>query len=108
MRTIERGGTTGASLRPPIDRSNARWGLALGPKPDVAGAIYYDLGLIEESTGSRDDARAYYEKSLEVRPGNAIVPKALAAVSDAPPASAPAEGAPAGAKPLGTTIDSPF
>ncbi|MBI2388791.1 MAG: hypothetical protein HYV09_04160 [Deltaproteobacteria bacterium] len=83
-------------------------GLALGPKPAIAGALYYNLGLIEEKAGSREAARRYYAKSLEVRPGNAIVKKALAAVSesvsetDDDPALAPTAAAPP------ETIDNPF
>jgi len=83
-------------------------GLALGPGPNVAGALYYNLGLVEEKAGSREAARRYYAKSLEVRPGNATVQKALAGVSDAEPKEPNVPPPAPTAKPAPTVIDSPF
>lgn len=44
------------------------------------GAMYYNLGRIEEDRGKIAEARAAYEQSLAVRPGNEIVAGRLAAL----------------------------
>ncbi|MFI5296938.1 MAG: NADase-type glycan-binding domain-containing protein [Polyangiales bacterium] len=59
-------------------------GVALGPTNDVLGALYYNLGLIGQKTGDPDTARSQFRKSLEVRPGNATVVAALAALGTPP------------------------
>lgn len=53
------------------------------------GALYYNLGIIEEKRGKIAEARAAYEASLHVRPGNAVVEGKLAALGDAPEAKGP-------------------
>jgi hypothetical protein len=70
-----------ANARAACDR-----GLAEASDANVRGALLYNLGLIEERSGNPDAARARYEESLRARPGNAVVAKALAALS--PPAGA--------------------
>lgn len=59
---------------------------ALGedPSAEEQGAIHYDLGRVAESRGDVEAARAAYARSLEVRPGNAVVRQRLAALPAAP------------------------
>lgn len=47
------------------------------------GALYYNLGRIEEQRGKIAEARAAYERSLHVRPGNEVVEGKLAGLGDA-------------------------
>lgn len=48
------------------------------------GACLYNLGRLEEATGDLDRARAYYARSLAVRPDNRTVAARLAALPSAP------------------------
>ena len=46
----------------------------------IRGALFYNLGLISERQGAPALASTYYRSSLQVRPGNATVERALAAL----------------------------
>jgi hypothetical protein len=51
----------------------------------VRGALFYNLALIAERRGDSDAARESYRRSLEARPGNAVVARALAALGGTTP-----------------------
>jgi tetratricopeptide (TPR) repeat protein len=44
---------------------------------DIRGALYYNLGRVEENEGRPDTARWYYRRSLQARPGKASVLRRL-------------------------------
>lgn len=81
-------------LREDLDRAeeNLERGLALLPADDPVperfvgpvGSCLYNLGRLEEEREHPEAARRYYERSLEVRPGNRIVERRLAALPAAP------------------------
>jgi hypothetical protein len=52
-------------------------GLSLAEEPGTRGAIFYNLGLIAEAQGAREQAGVYYRESLAVRPGNRTVERKL-------------------------------
>lgn len=56
--------------------------LALSDRAATRGALYYNLGRLEEARGELVRARRYYERSLEERPNNAAVLDALSALED--------------------------
>lgn len=53
-------------------------GLAVATELGTRGAILYNLGLIAEAEGAREQAGLYFRESLAVRPGNRTVERALA------------------------------
>lgn len=53
-------------------------GLAIADEPNTRGAILFNLGLIAEAEGAREQAALYYRESLAVRPGNRAVERKLA------------------------------
>jgi tetratricopeptide (TPR) repeat protein len=57
-------------------------GLQQGGSNRTRGALTYTLGRIEEARGNRDRALVYYERSDNLRPGNAAVQARLAALRE--------------------------
>ncbi len=55
-------------------------GLLVGGSEGTRGALTYNLGRIEEARDQPDRALAYYERSDQLRPGNATVQARLAAL----------------------------
>jgi len=55
-------------------------GLAAAERDTTRGALYYNLGRIAERRGDAPSARARYQRSLTLRPGNATVQAALDAL----------------------------
>jgi tetratricopeptide (TPR) repeat protein len=53
-------------------------GLSVADEPSTRGAILYNLGLIAEAEGAREQAGLYYRESLAVRPRNRAVERRLA------------------------------
>jgi hypothetical protein len=53
-------------------------GLSVAEEPDTRGAILFNLGLIAEAQGAREQAGLYYRESLVARPGNRTVERKLA------------------------------
>jgi hypothetical protein len=53
-------------------------GLSVAEEPGTRGAILYNLGLIAEAQGAREQAGLYYRESLVERPGNRTVERKLA------------------------------
>lgn len=68
------------------------------------GACFYNLGRLEEQEGHVAEARQDYERSLEVRPGNAVVTARLAALT----APAPIADAPTGPHQCGASGATPI
>jgi len=66
-----------------LAESSTRRAIDLAPPGSKGlGALYYNLGLIEEASERPAAARAAYERSLAVRPGNDIVASKLAKLGD--------------------------
>lgn len=63
-------------------RDMCEQGLAAHERGHVRGALYFDLGRIDEAEGHLADARESYRRSLEARPGNATVEARLAALRE--------------------------
>lgn len=61
------------------------------PGHESLGALYYNLGLIEEARDEPAKAKAAFARSLEARPGNAAVEKKLAKFASALPKPGPAK-----------------
>ena len=55
--------------------------LDVAANDSIRGALYYNLGRVEENEGRIDNARWYYRRSLQVRPGNESVAKRLALIT---------------------------
>jgi hypothetical protein len=53
-------------------------GLSVADEPNTRGAILFNLGLIAEAQGAREQAALYYRESLAARPGNRAVERKLA------------------------------
>jgi hypothetical protein len=53
-------------------------GLSVAEESTTRGAILYNLGLIAEAEGAREQAGVYYRESLTARPGNRAVERKLA------------------------------
>jgi hypothetical protein len=52
-------------------------GLSIAQAPETRGAILFNLGLIAEAEGAREQAGVYYHESLAARPGNRTVERKL-------------------------------
>lgn len=74
-----------------LAESSTRRAIDLSRDPKGLGAMYYNLGRIEAARGELHEARAAYERSLEVRPGNATVQARLDDLKVDPADAGPSE-----------------